>query len=82
MDARLNLAEIVFKRVSVHGTTLRTRSKEQKAAFVAEVQEHVWPMIGSGAVRLVIDRAVPLAEAAEGHPLMEAAAATPARFCW
>ncbi|MFJ8098685.1 zinc-binding dehydrogenase [Streptomyces griseofuscus] len=75
LEARLNLAEIVFKRVSVHGTTLRTRSKEQprrrKAAFVAEVQEHVWPMIGSGAVRLVIDRAAPLAEAAEGHRLME-----------
>ncbi|MFF9312504.1 hypothetical protein ACF1BS_16500 [Streptomyces sp. NPDC014748] len=49
----------MFKRVSVHGATLRTRSKEEKAAIVAEVQKHVWPMIESGAVRLVIDRTVP-----------------------
>ncbi|MBY8864350.1 MULTISPECIES: NAD(P)H-quinone oxidoreductase [Streptomyces] len=72
LEGQLNLAEIVFKRVSVHGTTLRTRSKEEKAAIVAEVQKHVWPMIESGAVRLVIDRTVPLAEAAEAHRLMEA----------
>ncbi|MEW5351637.1 NAD(P)H-quinone oxidoreductase [Streptomyces sp. 16-176A] len=72
LEGQLNLAEIVFKRVSVHGTTLRTRSEEEKAAIVAEVQKHVWPMIESGAVRLVIDRTVPLAEAAEAHRLMEA----------
>ncbi|WP_055701516.1 NAD(P)H-quinone oxidoreductase [Streptomyces silaceus] len=72
LEGRLNLADIVFKRVSVHGTTLRTRSKEQKAEIVAEVRDKVWPMIESGAVRLIIDRTVPMAEAAEGHRLMEA----------
>ena len=72
LEGNLNLAELVFKRASVHGTTLRTRSKEQKAAIVAEVQKHVWPMIESGAVRLVVDRTVPMAEAAEAHRLMEA----------
>ncbi|MER6739135.1 NAD(P)H-quinone oxidoreductase [Streptomyces puniciscabiei] len=72
LEGNLNLAELVFKRASVHGTTLRTRSKEQKAAIVAQVQKHVWPMIESGAVRLVVDRTVPMAEAAEAHRLMEA----------
>ncbi|MEU1281745.1 NAD(P)H-quinone oxidoreductase [Streptomyces sp. NPDC005805] len=72
LEAPLNLAELVFKRASVHGTTLRTRSKEQKAEIVAEVQKHVWPMIESGAVQLVVDRTVPMADAAEGHRLMEA----------
>ncbi|MFF2165497.1 NAD(P)H-quinone oxidoreductase [Streptomyces sp. NPDC058175] len=72
LEGQLNLAEIVFKRISVHGTTLRTRSKEQKAAIVAEVQKNVWPMIEDGAVQLVIDQTVPMAEAAEGHRLMEA----------
>lgn len=72
LDGRLNLAEIVFKRASVHGTTLRTRTKEYKAEVVAAVQEHVWPMIERGAVRLVVDRTVPMADAAEGHRLMEA----------
>ncbi|MCF3118992.1 NAD(P)H-quinone oxidoreductase [Streptomyces arenae] len=72
LEGRLDLADIVFKRVSVHGTTLRTRSKEQKAEIVAEVRDKVWPMIESGAVRLIVDRTVPMAEAAEGHRLMEA----------
>ncbi|MDT0469573.1 NAD(P)H-quinone oxidoreductase [Streptomyces gibsoniae] len=72
LEGNLNLAELVFKRISVHGTTLRTRSKEQKAAIVAEVQKNVWPMIESGAVRLVIEQTVPMAEAAEAHRLMEA----------
>jgi NADPH:quinone reductase-like Zn-dependent oxidoreductase len=72
LEGNLNLAELVFKRISVHGTTLRTRSKEQKAAIVAEVQENVWPMIESGAVRLLVEQTVPMAEAAEAHRLMEA----------
>ncbi|MER6075328.1 NAD(P)H-quinone oxidoreductase [Streptomyces sp. NPDC001817] len=72
LEGNLNLAELVFKRASLHGTTLRTRPKEQKAAIVAEVQKHVWPMIESGAVRLVVDRTVPMADAAEAHRLMEA----------
>jgi len=72
LEAPLNLAELVFKRLSVSGTTLRTRSKAQKAEIVADVQEHVWPMIESGAVKLVVDRTLPMSEAAEGHRLMEA----------
>ncbi|MFF9884473.1 MULTISPECIES: NAD(P)H-quinone oxidoreductase [Streptomyces] len=72
MEGRLNLAEIVFKRASVYGTTLRTRSKEHKAEIVAEVRKNVWPMIENGAVKLVVDRTLPMADAAEGHRLMEA----------
>lgn len=71
LEGNLNLAELVFKRASVHGTTLRTRSREQKAAIIADVRKHVWPMIENGAVRLLIDQTVPMAEAAEAHRLME-----------
>ncbi|MFC8489979.1 NAD(P)H-quinone oxidoreductase [Streptomyces sp. NPDC057235] len=72
LEGRLDLAEIVFKRASVHGTTLRTRSKEDKAEIVARVRENVWPMIESGVVKPIVDRTLPMAEAAEGHRLMEA----------
>ncbi|MFC6883667.1 MULTISPECIES: NAD(P)H-quinone oxidoreductase [Actinomadura] len=72
LEAPLNLAELVVKRASVHGTTLRTRSAAQKAAVVAGVREHVWPMIESGAVRPIIDQRLPMAEAGEAHRLMEA----------
>lgn len=72
LEGQLQLADLVFKRLSVHGTTLRTRSTADKAAIVAEVQEKVWPLIENGSVQLVIDRTLPMAEAAEGHRLMEA----------
>ncbi|MEU6746209.1 NAD(P)H-quinone oxidoreductase [Spirillospora sp. NPDC046719] len=72
LEGPLNLAELVFKRASVHGTTLRTRPAAQKAAIVAEVQQRVWPMIENGAVQLIIDQRLPMAEAAEAHRHMEA----------
>ncbi|GAA5020847.1 NAD(P)H-quinone oxidoreductase [Streptomyces siamensis] len=72
LEGQLNLAELVFKRASVHGTTLRTRSARAKAAIVAQVQNEVWPMIENGVVELVVDRTLPMAEAAEAHRLMEA----------
>ncbi|MEU7044785.1 NAD(P)H-quinone oxidoreductase [Streptomyces varsoviensis] len=71
LEGNLNLADLVFKRLSVHGTTLRTRPAAQKAAIVAEAQANVWPMIESGAVRLIIDRTLPMSEAAEAHRLMD-----------
>jgi putative PIG3 family NAD(P)H quinone oxidoreductase len=71
LEGQLNLAELVFKRISVHGTTLRTRSAAQKAAIIAEVQKEVWPMIENGSVQLVADQTLPMAEAAEAHRLME-----------
>ncbi|MGW1177435.1 NAD(P)H-quinone oxidoreductase [Kitasatospora sp. NPDC002543] len=72
LEAPLNLAELVFKRASVHGTTLRTRPAADKAAIIAEVRERVWPMIEDGTVKLVVDRTLPLADATEAHRLMEA----------
>ncbi|MGW6960363.1 zinc-binding dehydrogenase [Streptomyces chartreusis] len=72
LEGRLDLAEIVFKRASVHGTTLRTRSKRPQVEIVAEVQKNVWPMIENGTVQLVVDQTVSMADAAEGHRLMEA----------
>ncbi|MEV6756757.1 NAD(P)H-quinone oxidoreductase [Streptomyces sp. NPDC051214] len=71
LEGNLNLAELVFRRLSVHGTTLRTRPAEQKAAIVAAAQEKVWPMIENGAVQLIIDQTLPMAEAAQAHRLME-----------
>lgn len=72
LEGELNLAELLLKRASVHGTTLRSRPTEQKAAIVTEVQEHVWPLIESGSVQPVIDRALPMSEAAEAAEAAEA----------
>ncbi|MFF4463208.1 NAD(P)H-quinone oxidoreductase [Streptomyces sp. S1A1-7] len=71
LKGQLNLGELVFKRASIHGTTLRSRPVAQKAAIVAEVQNEVWPLIENGAVQLVIDQILPMAEAAEAHRLLD-----------
>ncbi|TNY37793.1 NAD(P)H-quinone oxidoreductase [Thermomonospora catenispora] len=70
--AELDLNALLMKRAAVHATSLRARPPEEKAAIVAEVRENVWPLIESGAVRPVIDRTLPLADAAEAHRVLEA----------
>ena len=48
------------------------RPPEEKAAVVASVREHVWPLVGSGPVRPIVDRVLPMAEAAEAHRVVDA----------
>ncbi|WP_433890954.1 NAD(P)H-quinone oxidoreductase [Streptomyces sp. CA-111067] len=72
--AELNLGKLMAKRGAVLATSLRARPLDEKAAIVAAVREHVWPLIESGVVRPVVDRVVPLGEAADAHRLMESSA--------
>jgi putative PIG3 family NAD(P)H quinone oxidoreductase len=74
--AELDLGTLMVKRGTVMATTLRARPKEQKAAIVSAVHEHVWPLIESGAIRPVIYRELPMSEAAEAHRIMAASANT------
>ncbi|WP_156727679.1 NAD(P)H-quinone oxidoreductase [Streptomyces apocyni] len=72
VKGELNLAALLGKRAAITATSLRGRPQEEKAAIVAAVREHVWPLIGAGRVRPVIDRTVPMSEAAEAHRVLEA----------
>ncbi|WP_432036866.1 NAD(P)H-quinone oxidoreductase [Streptomyces cucumeris] len=74
VKAELNLATLLAKSCAVMATGLRGRSLPQKAAIVAAVREHVWPLIGSGRVRPIVDRTVPMREAAEAHRLLDSSA--------
>jgi len=67
----VNLMPIMLKRLTLTGSTLRPRSPEFKAHLARALEEKVWPLIVSGAVRVVIDKTFPLAEAAEAHRHME-----------
>jgi putative PIG3 family NAD(P)H quinone oxidoreductase len=69
--AEFNLGKLMRRRASVHSTGLRARPREEKAEIVASVREHVWPLVESGAVRPVIDRTVPMWDAAAGHRILE-----------
>ena len=70
--AELDLGKLMRKRAAVLATTLRARPTAEKAAIVAAVREHVWPLVASGAFRVVVDRRVPLADAADAHRAVEA----------
>jgi putative PIG3 family NAD(P)H quinone oxidoreductase len=70
--AEIDLGVLQGKRASVHATTLRARPAGQKAAVVAAVREHVWPLIGTGQVRAVIDRELPMSQAPAAHRAMAA----------
>jgi putative PIG3 family NAD(P)H quinone oxidoreductase len=69
--AELDLAALMAKQGTISGTLLRPRPVEQKAAIVRGVREQVWPLVESGAIRPIIDRTVPMAEAAEAHRIVE-----------
>jgi len=70
--AELDISKLLFKRTSLTGSALRSRPLAQKAAIVAAVREHVWPLVASGAFKVVVDRKVPMAEAGEAHRVVEA----------
>ncbi|MGV4922756.1 NAD(P)H-quinone oxidoreductase [Streptomyces sp. BHT-5-2] len=72
VKAELNLAALISKRAAITGTGLRARPVSEKSAIVAAVREHVWPLIGNGQVRPIVDRTLPMAEAAEAHRILDA----------
>ncbi|MGW8566157.1 NAD(P)H-quinone oxidoreductase [Isoptericola sp. NPDC055881] len=67
----LDLSALMAKRAWVTGTTLRSRSADEKAALVATVCERVWPLVADGRVRPVVHARLPLADAARAHELLE-----------
>ncbi|MFC4564072.1 NAD(P)H-quinone oxidoreductase [Nocardiopsis mangrovi] len=69
--AELDLGRMLVKRLSVHATTLRSRPLAEKAAIVAGVAEHVWPLVDEGAIRPIVDQTISLPRAAEAHRIIE-----------
>jgi NADPH2:quinone reductase len=68
----LNFAELMMRRLTMTGSTLRPQSDLAKARIASEVETHVWPMVASGAVKVVLDSEFPLAEAPAAHWRIEA----------
>ncbi|WP_432133592.1 NAD(P)H-quinone oxidoreductase [Streptomyces sp. bgisy154] len=71
VKAELNIATLLNKRAAISATSLRARPLGEKAAIVAAVREHVWPLLDSGRVRPVVDRELPMPEASAAHRLVE-----------
>jgi len=71
VKAEFNAGELLFRRLTITGATLRPRSVAFKAAIAGELRERVWPLIATGRIRPVIAQVFPAAQAAEAHTLME-----------
>ncbi len=66
-----NFAELMTRRLTLTGSTLRPQSDQAKARIADQVQTHVWPMITRGAFKVVFDSEFPLIDAAAAHRRIE-----------
>lgn len=70
----LNFAEMMVRRLTITGSTLRPQSLAAKARIAAALEAEVWPLLASGRIAPVIDAEFPLEEAAKAHARMESSA--------
>lgn len=73
-QAELNLMRIMLKRLTLTGSTLRSRSDAEKARIASAVEAHVWPWIEAGKVKPVIDSTYPLSDAEAAHARLQGGA--------
>jgi NADPH2:quinone reductase len=73
-DAKINIARLMMKRVTLTGSTLRPRTREVKTGFARALEAKVWPLLAAGKVKVVIDSTFPLTKAADAHRRMETSA--------
>lgn len=70
-DAKFDIMKLMQKRITISGSTLRSRSISFKAQLASEIENMVWPLIGNGKFKPVIYKEFPLEEACNAHTLME-----------
>jgi putative PIG3 family NAD(P)H quinone oxidoreductase len=70
-SAQLDLGQVLRRRLTVTGSTLRPRTVAEKGEIAAALRAEVWPLLDRGRVKPIIFRTYPLEQAAEAHRLME-----------
>jgi NADPH2:quinone reductase len=70
----VGLGQVLLRRLTVTGSTLRPRSVAFKADIARKLRERVWPLIEDGLIKPVIYRTFPMQDAAQAHALMETGA--------
>jgi NADPH2:quinone reductase len=73
-EVKLDLREVMRKRLVITGSTLRARRPEEKSLLREGVEATFWPAIASGAIRPIVYARFPLEQAAAAHRLMESSA--------
>ncbi len=74
MKTELDINELMRRRLTMTGSTLRPRPIEFKGAIAASLEARVWPLIEAGRIKPVLYKTFPLAQASEAHRLMESSA--------
>ena len=69
--ADLNLVQMMTRRLSITGSTLRPQNDLVKQRIAEGLQKHIWPHLASGRIAPIMDSEFPLAEAARAHTRME-----------
>lgn len=70
-EAKVNFAQVMVKRLTVTGSTLRPRPVAFKAAIARALEAEIWPLFAAGKVRPIMDMTFPLADAAKAHARIE-----------
>jgi putative PIG3 family NAD(P)H quinone oxidoreductase len=69
--AEIDLVRVLRQRITVTGSTLRSRTVEEKGAIARGVEHAVWPLVEAGKIRPIVHAVLPLQRAAEAHRLLE-----------
>ena len=72
--SELNFAQVMLRRLTITGSTLRPQSDLAKARIAEGLRDEVWPLLASGRIAPVMDSEFPLEKAADAHARMESSA--------
>lgn len=70
-EGRLDLADVMRRRLTITGSTLRSRPVAFKGAIADALRQRVWPLIEAGKIKPVVFKTFPMEQAADAHRLME-----------
>jgi len=70
-EVTFNWMRVMLKRLTLTGSTMRSRSVEEKARIAAELRARVWPLLEARRVRVLVDRVFPLVDVRQAHEHLE-----------
>ncbi|WP_259065378.1 NAD(P)H-quinone oxidoreductase [Mucilaginibacter sp. X4EP1] len=70
-DVQVDLSVVMSKRLTITGSTLRSRDVAFKSAIATKLEKNIWPLLAAGKIKPIINKVFPLERAADAHTLME-----------